>query len=421
MPQSGSIRIFMMDLLSVVPYYTGHLCGALKSISTVTVTLGTITYHLDPLYFNRTGIPRQSGLCDTASRLPAWIPSRMRQAWKGAEYIANLFLLCIRFWFSRPDIVHVQFLPLLERGMLCELWFLQFLQSIGIPIVYTVHNVLPHENGLRRRNRYESFYRSVAHLICHDVAARDELIDTFGIASHKITVIPHGPFFSGMTLSQQEARRRLGVKSADEVIVLMQGILRRYKGVLLLLNAWKDLLKSRRPARLLIAGPAERELAAEVIGECKRLELTHSVDLRIGFVGIEELALLHNAADILVYPYQSVTTSGALMTGLQFGRAIAASDLAAFKEILDDEREALLFAPGDTKGLTEALGRLIDDAGLRERLAEGSLKRAQRFAGWPEIAQRTFDCYQNVLSETAVPCGTGKSACDPLCERRGAL
>src|SRR5438309_513961 len=63
------IRVFVMDLLSIVPYYTGYLCASLEQGGRINVTLGSITYHHDRGFFERKGLRNIPGLLDVVSRL----------------------------------------------------------------------------------------------------------------------------------------------------------------------------------------------------------------------------------------------------------------------------------------------------------------------------------------------------------------
>src|SRR4051812_46710344 len=98
-------RVFVMDLLCTVPYYTGHLCRALSAYP-VEVTLGSITYHLDPAYFSSAGVPNRPGWLDVIGKRR--LGQTSRRLLKLVEYVANLLALA----FRKTDIPHVQFLPL---------------------------------------------------------------------------------------------------------------------------------------------------------------------------------------------------------------------------------------------------------------------------------------------------------------------
>jgi hypothetical protein len=106
------------------------------------------------------------------------------------------FLTLIYFYkrFKRDDIIHFQWLPLIELTNF-ELYYIKMLQGRGVKIMLTVHNTLPHETGLKYYNHYRRVYQLCDHLICHTNSSKEKLTDDFKIKEDKITVIPHGPLF----------------------------------------------------------------------------------------------------------------------------------------------------------------------------------------------------------------------------------
>jgi glycosyltransferase involved in cell wall biosynthesis len=220
------------------------------------------------------------------------------------------------------------------------------------------------------------------------------LVEEFGVASNRISVIAHGPLLRSEPNASagSSARERLGVAD-DACLVLWQGILRPYKGVDFLLDVWRRV--SDKSARLAIIGGGDEAIEREIREKVRALNLAESVRLDLRFVSVEELQDYHAAADVLVYPYREVTTSGALMTGIGYGKAVLASRLPAFEQILRLERNALLANYGDLVDWSSQLERLIVDARLRGRL--GSSLSAG--CDWDDIAAQTVACYESVLHQ----------------------
>jgi glycosyltransferase involved in cell wall biosynthesis len=390
------LRVYMLDLLSIIPYYTGHLCAGLAETDGVDVALGSITYQHDPKCFRRQGVRTDPLLFDFTSRWTA-LPAFLRRMAKTAESLVNLAALAIRFVFAKPDIVHAQFLPLVAYGLPFEMWFLRVVRAFGIRIVYTVHNVLPQDTGNRYIERYRRLYRLCDRLICHDVAAAERLAGELGVAPERIAVIPHGPLFAEASGGcGRESRSRLGLEP-DKCVVLWQGILRPYKGVSFLLQAWREVVNRGFDAKLVIVGTGDPELVRGVEQQVAELGLGESVRTEMRFVSVEELADFYCAADILVYPYSEITTSGAVMTGIGYGKAIIATSLPAFTRMLTDGEDALLVEYGDVHALATGIGRLIAGPALRRRLGTSLAARRAGTPDWAQIGQHTFACYEAAL------------------------
>jgi glycosyltransferase involved in cell wall biosynthesis len=388
-----TIHVYMMEMWSFIPYYVGRLCTALRDQS-VDVTLGAVRYHLDRNYYHKAGLVPDPWLLDNGGRIHL---SFLRRIIKSFEYIVNLLLLGLRLSKSRTDILHVQYLPFLERGLPFEVWFLKWIRRRGIRIVYTVHNVTRQDAPDQGKPLFRRAYHVADVLICHGEGARAELEGEFGVPPEKTWIIPHGPLFEEKPmLSPAEARAALGL-SVDETLVLWQGVISPYKGISFLLDAWKQVQKSGARGRLLIAGTGDSAVMEEIRRKIAADDLASTVDLRLEFVPVDQIPVLYQAADILVYPYKAGTTSGALLTGLNYGKAVVATRLPFFLEYLKDKETALLVDYGDVEALAGSLQVLMQQPQERTKLANAILQQTSQKTGWEEIASKTRTCYDVAL------------------------
>ena len=391
------LRVVLVDAWCMVPYYERYLYQALERRG-IGVELATTDYSLNPGYFRQNGVPYRAPMLNVASRIPL-IAARHRRWVKAIEYGMNLLGLTGRFLASKPDVVHIQWLPMLQTSGI-EIEFLKLWKRRGIPLVYTVHNVLPHDTKDRHRRQYAKVYSMADALICHTHESRNQLMEEFGISASRLWHIPHGPLFHDLPRpSKTDARAQLGFKR-DEFVVLWQGVVAPYKGLDLLLSAWKAVVQACPQARLVIAGTGKDAFLADIRRQVLDLALESSVKLDLRYIAVEELPAYFQAADTLALPYLAVTTSGALMTALTYGKPIVASDLPAFRENVTHEKSALLFPPGDANALAAALVRLVGDASLRNRLGAGA-EQLQIQTMWDRIAATTEDCYRSLCPHRA--------------------
>jgi glycosyltransferase involved in cell wall biosynthesis len=386
------VSVLLFDLLPTVPYYSGHLARALAQEENLELALASATYTHDRDFFQRMAVNKSPRCLDFAFR----VPSRgIRRAFKLAEYLVNLAALRASFLKNKPDVIHVQFTPLMEHQLPFELWFLKSARRMGIKLVYTVHNLLPHEHSERLRASYAELYSIVDHFVCHDEVTSDRLKTEFGIDNKKVSVIPHGPLFSESTASGPRPLLLTGLEPNTRV-VLWQGIIRPYKGISQLLRAWKQARQSGMNAALMIVGTGDQDTIDSINAEIRSLAIESSVRLDLRFVSVEELAGYYEAADVVVYPYTAVTTSGALMTGIGHGKAIIASDLPAFRQTLQNEKNALLIAHQDVNGWANALSLLTSNDDYRKRLAQRLTEDQGRRADWKQIANETARVYRTL-------------------------
>jgi glycosyltransferase involved in cell wall biosynthesis len=387
----------MMDLWAIVPYYTAYLSRALLNEG-MDVTVGSITYYLDPNCFSSRGVPLDPGPLNVVGGFP--LQKAPRRIFKLIESTINLSALTIRFLFSRPDIIHVQYLPMLRWRIPLDLWFVRFFQHRGAKIVLTVHDLLPHDTGERYRKIFLALYSQVDAIICHSDHVAAKLINDFHVSSSKIDVIPHGPFFYDLpSPASPTTLENFGIPSG-QLVFLFQGILFPYKGVDLLLNAWKQVEEFGSEGCLIVAGTGSPEIQAELRSQIHELHLQR-VHLHFRFISTEELVALYRAADVVVYPYRAVTTSGALATGLALNKAIVASDLSVFRELITNEQSALLIDPHDTKQFAAALLRLSANPDLREAFSARIKEMHYGEQTWQSIAVQTINAYDAVRAQVS--------------------
>ncbi len=390
------LRVLLMDLWCYIPYYDRYLYEGLAG-ENVDVTLGSVCPYQDPKYFARNGLCNDPGLVDVVPKLGIR-NDNLRRALMLVECCINMVALLVRFAVSKPDIVHVQWIPMV-RELPFEMWFLRLVRSLGIKLVYTVHNVLPHDTEKEFVQVFRRVYAEMDALICHADEAKSQLVREFSVDPGRVWVIPHGPLLHDTKrLSREEARAALSLPKG-ETLVLWQGIIRPYKGLDFLLYGWRRIAASSLNARLIIAGTGEPRLLQEIRDQVAQLGLEDSVRLDLRFIPDEELPTYYQACDILVYPYKAVTSSGALMTAMAFQKAIVATKLPAFQEVLKDRETALLVDYGDFEALASSLRSLIQEPKERERLAFGMVA-LDGFNSWSRIAKRTRQCYASVLQGT---------------------
>jgi beta-1,4-mannosyltransferase len=302
-----------------------------------------------------------------------------------------------------PRILHVHFFDELtqRRGRVAtavrSLLFLALLALLrlrGVHLVWTAHNLQPHE--LHHPRWGFLVYRTVARwadaIIAHSQAARAQLEQHYGALPQSI-VIPHGSYIGlyGPPRDRATSRAALGLPP-DGPVLLNIGTLRPYKNIEGLIDAFGALPAATR-GRLLIAGAAKSPSYAEQLRV--RAASVPGVQLRAEFIADEQLPTYLAAADLVVLPYRSLLTSGILLWALSYARPVIAPAFGPVRELLHEGQTGFLFAPGDDNALRAALERAIAHPDLLGLGAAG-LALAHEFT-WPKIAEMTAACYREIV------------------------
>lgn len=243
---------------------------------------------------------------------------------------------------ARPDVVHFQtdVLPGIDHLVLR-------LISRRVPVVITAHDPVPQDGGVKDLADQARRWRAVDAVIIHGEEPRRLVESSAG--GTPVYVVPVDLRLGGPAIPRNEARRRLGLD--DRPTALLLGLLRPYKGIDLLSEAWPKVAAALPHARLLLVGDPYECPALE------ELERAPGVEVRRGFIPEEELDWWAAAADVLVLPYRQGTHSGVLHRGLAAGTPVLASpSLAEETHRTGAGRVVPLDAVAWSESLVEVLG-----------------------------------------------------------------
>lgn len=282
--------------------------------------------------------------------------------------------------------------------------FLARLASYGARgggLVYTVHNLGQHQGeaaGAAIRLEEQALERLlpiVDALHVHNQHLTTVLAERFA-SLPPLATIPHGYYVGAYPneLSQADARDQLHIPS-ESFILLFLGMVRPYKGLESLLQAFSEL--EAPDALLLVAGQPSPP------GYADHLAPLAAADRRtrwhLGFVAPEDIQVWMNAADVVVLPYQQITTSGAAMLAWSFGKPIIAPRLEAFTELLEPRpRLGILYDPANPVGLLTALQQARAARQTGQLAAPSEILASIQPFNWQEIGVRFAGLYEDVLA-----------------------
>ena len=257
---------------------------------------------------------------------------------------------------------------------LSRTWFglvLRLARVLGLRIVWTAHNVLPHEPVFDDdRAARRTLVRASDLVLAHSQAALDGLA-ALGARPRRSAVIPLAS--TAAAVGDPDPYR-----SDDGPLRLLYfGRILEYKGV-------EDLLAAVAlvPVSLTVAGETSGGVPAARLRELAEHALS-PVRLRLERVPEGELGELIAASHAIVLPFRRVTTSTSILHAMAFGRTVVIPELDAFRDI---PAEAVVRYDGSIAGLARTLARLAGPD--RERLSELG-RRASEYTGglsWDKVA-----------------------------------
>jgi glycosyltransferase involved in cell wall biosynthesis len=296
---------------------------------------------------------------------------RGRVALKLAEHVPDM--LRLRRRAAAADLVHYQWLTVQQLDAL--------LLPPKRPRVLTAHDVLPREPRPGQRAATRRLLRSMDAVIAHSEHGARRLRDELGVDPARVHVIPHGAF-DYLTRLPEERPLPEELAGVEKPVVLFFGLLRPYKGLDVLLDAWRAV---DADAELWIVGMPRMDLAP----------LRTAADARVRFVprfvSDPEIPAFFRRADLVVLPYRETEASGVLYAALAFGKAMVLSDVGGFSEV----GAGRLVPPSDPVALSAALSALLADESERRLLGDQARAAA---VSWDDVAARTLDLYRSLFN-----------------------
>jgi glycosyltransferase involved in cell wall biosynthesis len=226
-------------------------------------------------------------------------------------------------------------------------------------------------------------------VVAHSDEGRRRLVDELGLPAARVRVIPHGAF-DYLTRLPKETPLDAGVGDLEgRRVVLSFGLVRPYKGVDLLIEAFAA---APEDAVLLVVGRAMMPIDP-LRHRARELGIADRVRFVNRFITDPEIPAYFRHADLVVLPYREIEQSGVLFTALAFGCPLILSAVGGFTEVGERHGAARLVPPGDVVALGDAITELLGDDGARARLADAARRAAAGPYSWDNAADMTHSLY----------------------------
>ena len=179
----------------------------------------------------------------------------------------------------------------------------------------------------------------------------------------------------------------------DRLDVLFVGRLEKRKGLEHLLRAWPAVHQAVPNARLIVVGGGRR---LDGYRRWVRAHGWHEVHF-IGEVSAQDLVRYYQTSDVFCAPSTGQESFGiVLLEAMAAGRAIVASRIPGYAEVVEDGAEGLLVEPKRSDALAAMLIRLLEDAELRRAMGERGRQKAAAY-DWSRVAGQVLDFYEETI------------------------
>jgi glycosyltransferase involved in cell wall biosynthesis len=258
-----------------------------------------------------------------------------------------------------------------------------------IPAVVTVHDPEPHPGDFEWI--IENFsIRQAERCVLLSKSLTSALIRR-GVSEDQIDVIPHGPlFYPSRSTPGKRMKRDLGKST-----ILFFGRITPYKGLEILINAFKELKKTHQ-VRLLIVGGGKLDPYKPLLQDLTEVEVINR------WIPDSEVGLFFEQATIVVVPYTKATQSGVVTIAATHQLPVIGTRIGGLPEQIEDGKTGLLVKPGSTRELVQALVHLLDDPEYAADLSKSLHERYTTMYNWEIIASQYLDtCQKAILTKNS--------------------
>jgi glycosyltransferase involved in cell wall biosynthesis len=259
-----------------------------------------------------------------------------------------------------------------------HLWNVPILwrRPANVSYLFVLHDALPHagDDLPIRKRMLDSEIASSDGIIALTEHTRRIVTEINGFPADRVWVMPLGVF------PYAESDLPVRVQSSRPLQLLFFGRLLPYKGLDLLLEAYRIMKRQGKNVALRIAGPGDIEQYRSQLADLRDV----SIDNR--WIPEEEVGSIFQNIDIVVAPYRGASQSGVLATSGAAGIPAVVTPVGGLTEQVLHEETGIVAADTTPAAIAQALNRLVDDEALRLHCAEGAKKHATEVLAWSAIA-----------------------------------
>jgi glycosyltransferase involved in cell wall biosynthesis len=301
----------------------------------------------------------------------------------------------------RPDVVH------LATEFSLGIVGLKVARQLRVPIITSAHTnyeLYAARYGVdwavRAGWRYLRWFYGQGHRVLCPSHIYEQHLHSRGVTHTGIWSRGVDPDFFHPRFRSDAYRRALGLGPGD-LLVTYIGRIAREKNIALLLEAWDHLAPTRGTAQLALVGrgPLEAEIRR------RQIPGVHVAGLLDG----QPLSAAYASADIFAFPSATETFGNSLLEAMGSGLPPLVAAAGGVLEFSQHGGNAWLVEPNSVAAIAAGLQRLLTDANLRRRLAEGALRTAHE-RRWDEVYDQLLEDYQDAIDASQQGMGRSEAA-----------
>lgn len=288
---------------------------------------------------------------------------------------AGIDILVIKFW-----------IPLMAP---CLGTVARLARRKGIRVVSILDNVIPHEPHFWDKWLIRYFIRSVDSFIAMSESVREDCLKFLPASRHDVVTLSPHPLYDnfGEAVTKTDARSFLGLPQ-DKTILLFFGFIRDYKGLDLLMKAYK---KAYTKDLLLVVAGEFYNNAQQYSELEKELGLEGTIVWRTDFIPDDKVRYYFSAADLIVQPYKTATQSGVTQIAYHFERPMLVTRVGGLAEIVPNGKVGYVCEVNEDE-IAEAIRSFAAmDTKQRDASFRKNIQNEKQKYAWSAMTAKIYD------------------------------
>jgi glycosyltransferase involved in cell wall biosynthesis len=319
---------------------------------------------------------------------------------RSQSFFKQWYVLLRYLMKTNTRILHMQNTISARRDII----FLTLLRFLHIKIIYTAHDLMPHDREERDAKwmgfAFRCIYKLADKIIVHSDTDILILRNEFHIEEKKIDKIEHGnyDFFPKESVQKMNnLRKNFGIGNHDKVMLCF-GSIRRYKGIDKLIDSYKDFrMKGKRFKILVVGRSPDLQYTHKIKDNIRKSKLDEDIIIHDKYILFEDVRNYFMIADIVALPYEHIHDSGVLRIAFSCEKPLLSTKVGSFKEYIIEGKNGF-FVDGSKNSFIHAFHKITNTN--KTKLRDMGKYSKQRFKGlldWNEVAKKTMNSYEEVL------------------------
>lgn len=307
---------------------------------------------------------------------------------KLTSYLFSMIRLTKAVFVLKPETIHIQWI----KFWFVDLMFLLLMKIRNINVVYTAHNLLPHNRKKFDFIKFKIYYNLIDEIIVHTNDTKSEFNTNFNL-NKNIHVIEHGILDINISKNDISSTKTIiseKLKLKNKVVFSVLGYQDYYKGCDIVRDMWsKQSFFSENDNFQLIIWGKNKGIDYSILSEFG------NVNLRDEYISNEEFVSIVQLSSVILMPYREISQSGLLLTAISEEVPVIVSKAGGLSEVIKYGNVGEIMNNWSPKDLMFTIKKFINNSN-NGVYNNSEFSKVKKEFSWDKILLKTESLYSKM-------------------------